>query len=274
MIAGLFEALFGGGYEHVRIPEFDGLHYPDEEEELREVIERHLEAADPPEGPPPKAIVVPHGEYDYAGPIMAMGWKRVWAETSAYDRIAIMGSSARVPFRGVATSPMDAFETPIGPLGLETDTIEELIHIDGVRAIEPAFDPAASVEAQLPFAQAILGDIPLLPFLAGDATDDEVAGVLDRVWDDSTLLVVSANLSEGHRHEEARTLDDETIEAIESKTMENIDRRHTTARLPLRGLVRVAQERDWTLTCIDRRTSADTAGRPDEVVGYGAVIGG
>jgi AmmeMemoRadiSam system protein B len=269
---GLFDALFGGGYDEVRVPEFDGLYYPDEEEPLREAVESHLESANPPDGSPPRAIVVPHGEYDYAGPVMASGWACILEAASSYDRIAVMGSSARVPFRGVATSPMDAFETPLGPLGLDVDDIEDLIHIDGMRAIEPAFDPAASVEVQLPFAQAILGDVALVPLLVGDATDEQVAGVLDRLWNESTLLVVSANLSEGHPHDEARELDDETIDAIESGDIEAIERRHTTARLPLRGLVRVARERSWTLTCLDRRTSAETAGRPEEVVGYGAIV--
>ena len=52
-----------------------------------------------------------------------------------------------------------------------------------------------SLEVQLPFLQAVLGDFSIVPFAVGDATPDEVGEVIDLLWGgEETLIVVSSDL--------------------------------------------------------------------------------
>ena len=60
----------------------------------------------------------------------------------------------------------------------------------------------------MPFAQYVLGDdFTLVPLVAGEATPEEVAAVLDVVWGGAeTLIVISSDLSHYHDYETARKL--------------------------------------------------------------------
>jgi AmmeMemoRadiSam system protein B len=219
-----------------------------------------------------RALIVPQAEYVYAGPIMAAGWATLLDETSDFERVVVVGSSRLVPFRGLAITGYDGFQTPLGPVAFDKQAIEALARLEQVRAIEPAFDPEASIEAQLPFVHEVLGEVALVPLMVGDATDAQVEeAIADFIDDPKTLVVVSANLSSDVSFERAEALDEETSRAIEALDAESIGREHSTGRIAIRGLVRAAKARGMIGRTITQRTSADTAGEEaGPVTGYGA----
>ena len=127
----------------------------------------------------------------------------------------------------------------------------------------------------LPFLQVALGAFSLVPLVAGDASAEEVAEVLDALWGgDETLVVVSSDLSHYEPYASARRLDSATARAIVSLRPEAIGEDDACGRVPIRGLLVAATARGLAVRAIDLRNSGDTAGSRDRVVGYGAFAVG
>jgi hypothetical protein len=123
----------------------------------------------------------------------------------------------------------------------------------------------------LPFLQEVLGDFQLVPLVVGDADPHEVAEVLEVLWGgEETLIVISSDLSHFHDYETARQLDSATARAIEALEPERIGFDNACGRVPVNGLLEVAERHGLQSQILDVRNSGDTAGHRDQVVGYGA----
>ena len=94
--------------------------------------------------------------------------------------------------------------------------------------------------------------------------------MFEALWGgDETRIVVTTDLSHYHDQTTANTLDRETATAIvERYDVPGPDR--ACGEAATRSLLRVARRRALTVRLLDLRTSADTAGEPERVVGYGA----
>jgi AmmeMemoRadiSam system protein B len=57
-----------------RPPAVAGTFYPADPGVLRATIDDALAAAEAPDGPPPKALIVPHAGYVYSGPVAASAY--------------------------------------------------------------------------------------------------------------------------------------------------------------------------------------------------------
>lgn len=267
-----FDKLFGGSDDEERVvrePEFAGVQYPDDGDELAEMVDGLVDAAGAGEWAGKlRGILAPYGDYRYAGPVMGAAYAAV--ARGEVERILLLAPSEKVPFRGLAVAGYDAWSTPVGEMQVDLPRIQEAVERDDVRPIDVAFEPASALELQVPFLCRVAWDARLAPMLVGDADGGSVASVLEAFWDDETLLVVGANLSRGLTEDEARSRDGETMEALHDKNPGAIGRDETSGRMALRGMLQSAADRDWAVERLDYRTSADTAGESDKVVGYGA----
>ena len=255
----------------VRPPAVAGTFYPDDPDTLREQVLRFLEAARTDE-PAPKALIVPHAGYIYSGPVAAAGYATLRNRTHPIRRVVLLGPDHRVGFRGIAVPTVDYFATPLGRVPLDTDTIATLERLPQVVAYDLAHAGEHSLEVHLPFLQLTLGDeFELVPLVVSAATPEEVAEVLEAVWDGpETLIVVSSDLSHYHDYQTARRLDAATAEAIESLQPERLASENACGFLPMRGLLEMARRKGLRVKRLDLRNSGDTAGPKDQVVGYGA----
>jgi hypothetical protein len=117
----------------------------------------------------------------------------------------------------------------------------------------------------------VLGEFRLVPLVVGDASPEEVAEVLERLWGGAeTLVVVSSDLSHYHDYAVARRLDAAACQAIEALRGDRLGEESACGRVPVRGLLEVARRRGLAARTLDLRSSGDTAGPRDSVVGYGA----
>jgi AmmeMemoRadiSam system protein B len=115
----------------------------------------------------------------------------------------------------------------------------------------------------------------VLPVVVGDATTAEVAAILDAVWGGTeTLVVVSSDLSHYLDHATATTRDRRTAAAVVARMPERVGDDDACGARPIRGLLAVARRRGLDVRLLDLRTSADTAGDSERVVGYGAFAVG
>jgi AmmeMemoRadiSam system protein B len=255
----------------IRQPAVAGLFYPADPEELRESVLGFLSAAKIEQDKAPKAIVAPHAGYVYSGPVAGSAYAELAARSSAVKRVVLLGPSHRVPFEGLAYSAADRFLTPLGTIPVDREAFDLVSDLPQVSQMEAPFEGEHCLEVQLPFLQLVLDDFRIVPFLVGDAETDEVAEVLERLWGGAeTLIVISSDLSHYLDYESARRIDTQTSRAIEALRPEAIGYNQACGRNPLNGLLREAQRHRLHARTLDLRSSGDTAGPRNQVVGYGA----
>lgn len=257
----------------VRPPAVSGLFYPASAEELRAAVEGYLRLAPARNGTPaPKAIIAPHAGYVYSGPIAGSAFQTFAgaAAVSPVERVVLLGPSHFVPFRGLALPGHESFGTPLGTVKLQGAGAQAALRLPQVRIIPEAHVREHSLEVELPFLQVLLEDFELVPLVVGEAEPEEVAEVLDRLWGGAeTLIVISSDLSHYLPYDEARRVDRETADAILA-LRGPLDPGQACGAGPINGLLMAARIRGLTAQLLDLRNSADTAGDPSRVVGYGA----
>ena len=245
----------------LRVPAVAGMFYPADPDELRRQIEGLLAEADKSEGPSPKAIIVPHAGTIYSGPIAASAYARI--DPVGIERVVLLGPSHHVLLRGPAASSADVWRTPLGDVSLE-------ISVD-IPANDAAHEREHSLEVQLPFLQTVLGEFKLIPLGVGDATQEEVADTLNALWGGSeTLIVISSDLSHYMSYSAGHALDSVASKAIVDLNPRGLDFDNACGLIPIAGLLHLAKQKGMRAELIDLRSSGDTAGPRDSVVGYGA----
>jgi AmmeMemoRadiSam system protein B len=218
----------------------------------------------------PKALIAPHAGYVYSGPVAASAYRALGDAARGVERVVLIGPSHFVPFSGLAVSRAAAFETPLGAVPVDDSMRREILRAPRVVAADFPHAREHSLEVQLPFLQALLGEFRVLPIATGDATMREVALALERIWgDEKTLIIVSSDLSHYLRYDAACSVDAATAEAILSYSTD-LDDEQACGCVGINGLMQVATERALEVRLLDLRNSGDTAAERSRVVGYGA----
>lgn len=255
----------------VRESAVDGSFYPGEPQVLLVTVDQLLADAPSPseEAPVPRAVIVPHAGYVYSGSTAAIAYARVARGRDSIRRVVVIGPTHRVPVRGVALSGFDGFRTPLGVLPVAEAWAEErLVGVSAVSVSAETHRWEHSVEVQLPFLQRALGGVEIVPLLAGDATGEEVADVLDGLWGEpETLVVISSDLSHYLPYELARRVDAGTIAQI-SALDGPLDHTQGCGATAVNGLLVAARRRGLRPVLLGACSSGDTAGDRSRVVGY------
>ena len=248
-----------------------GMFYPGDPIELRHTVTDLLAHAKPAETVrAPKALIVPHAGYIYSGPIAASAYARLADLRGRIRRVVLLGPTHRVYVRGLALPEAERFATPLGEIQLDRAGMQQVSGLPQVSRSAPAHQMEHSLEVQLPFLQAVLGDFQLLPLAVGEATADEVAEVLETVWGgDETLIVISSDLSHFLPDALARKVDGGTVDAILALNS-HLNHEQACGATPVNGLLLAARRHGLHPVVLDVRNSSDTAGDPDRVVGYAA----
>jgi len=220
---------------------------------------------------PPKALIVPHAGYIYSGPVAASAYARLSSVAGHIRRVVLLGPVHRVPVRGLAVPAATTFSTPLGEVPLDTAAMAALTELPQVTVSAAAHAQEHSLEVHLPFLQTVLGEFRLLPLAVGDATPEEVAGVLTQVWGgEETLIVISSDLSHYLPYDVARRTDDNTIRHILALSAD-LDHDEACGATPVNGLLSFAGRHGLRAELLDMRNSGDTAGDRSRVVGYAAI---
>jgi len=249
-----------------------GAFYPADAGELERQLTGFLAAAQvPADAPVPKAIIAPHAGAIYSGPVAASVYARLAPARGRVGRVVLIGPSHRVGFRGLALSGAEAWRTPLGLIQVDRAAYQRLAGLPMVGVLDAAHAQEHSLEVHLPFLQLVLGDFQLVPVVAGEATADEVAALLESVWGGpETLIVISTDLSHYLDYAACGLADGATVAAIERLDGAAIGRDGACGRVPVGGLLLAARRHGMTIETVDVRNSGDTAGPKDRVVGYGS----
>jgi MEMO1 family protein len=237
--------------------------------ELADAVARHLGSDD---RPAPHALIVPHAGYVYSGPVAATAYARILSRRDEVTRVVLLGPNHRVPLRAMALPDVDAFTTPLGTVPLDASACHDIESMSDVVVDDRPHAQEHSLEVHLPFLQVALGEgWSLVPVVVGQAPADSVAAILDRLWGGpETLVVISTDLSHFHDDTTAHLLDAATAADVVARHWRSVEPDRACGAFPLRGLLVEAERRQLPIELLDLRTSADTAGDPGRVVGYGA----
>jgi AmmeMemoRadiSam system protein B len=266
--------------ESVREPAVAGSFYPAEAAALGELVDRLLATVPArtggrPEALPgglpgaflPKGLIVPHAGYVYSGPIAAAAFARVAAHGEHIARVVMIGPAHRVPVEGLVWPGVARLRTPLGEVEVDVAAIEAL---PGVTAHPAAHAREHSLEVILPFIQRIAPRAKVVPLIGTDAPAEEVGRVLEALWGGpETLIVISSDLSHHLPYREARARDEHTAARIVGLE-DSLVGDDACGAVGVNGLLWLARRRRMRVELLDLRSSGDTAGARDEVVGYGA----
>lgn len=209
---------------------------------------------------------------------------------SKIENIVILAPAHHYPFTGIAVPEVDFYATPLGKIRVNTEAVAALLalNLPFVARLEEAYAAEHAIEVHLPFLQVALGEggdsnegcgncadniapFSIVPILVGRATVEQVAAVLQELWDgDATLIVVSSDLSHYLSYADAKASDARAAVAIVALDYAQLDAEMVCGAMPIRGLLEVARRKNLHAMQIDLRSSGDTAGGRDQVVGYGA----
>ena len=205
--------------------------------EAKANLDRALgEAEDPELDSAVTGLVVPSMAYAQAAGSYATAWKSV-AGAAKPSRVVIIGSNLSGLGDGVVMS-RHGFETPLGVVRPDTAAIESLAARLGDRLFKDELDffTDATVQAQLPWLQAALGDVPVIaallpnplnPLLSDDGARvshaEFCSALTDLVgeWSGRTLIVASGDLSHvGAQFGDPAPIDEQRQDEIEKRDRE------------------------------------------------------
>ena len=256
----------------VRAPAVAGTFYPGDARALAAELDELLggvESAGPRLGFP-KALIVPHAGYIYSGPVAARAYEELAAARGIVRRVVLLGPVHRVPVRGLAVPTDTEFATPLGRIAIDQQALASVRDLPQVVASDAAHALEHALEVQLPFLQRQLGPFSLAPFAVGDASVEQVAQVIERLWGgEETLIVISTDLSHYHPYADARQIDGSTLARIGAFATD-LDHDEACGATPLNGFLHLSKSKDLSLRLLAACNSGDTAGGKGRVVGYSA----
>jgi AmmeMemoRadiSam system protein B len=254
----------------VRSPAAAGSFYPGSTDRLALTVDALLEEARVIEIPrPPRAIVVPHAGYQYAGRVAATGYATAARAGVPMERVVLLGPAHFVLLRGIAVPAVDAWRTPLGEVAIDAGLRAAALGAGAV-ADDGPHAPEHSLEVQLPWLQRLTdGRARVLPVAVGSAVPGAVADFLAAVTAD--LVVVSTDLSHYRSDDNARRIDAATLRLVVALSPAAIDDDAACGVYALRGVCAWAARLGLSIERLDYRTSADAGGSRRAVVGYAAL---
>jgi len=261
-----------------RRPAAAGVFYPADREVLartvRELVDGAATSRAPAKAGRVRGLIVPHGMLGVAGAVAGGGWSRVVPHAGKIRRALVLGPAHHAPFAGVAAPFADSFATPLGAVEIDRIAIESARRFQQLVVSDLPHEQEASLEVQLPFMQLLLPEATLVPLVFGEIEDQDGAQVVDALWDDQTLAVVSTELSRYYDAATARRIDDATARAIESLEPMPIGEGEACGFAALRAVLLVARARGYRVSRVELRHGGEAPGDASEVVGLGAFTMG
>jgi AmmeMemoRadiSam system protein B/AmmeMemoRadiSam system protein A len=261
----------------VRPAAWAGSFYPAQRGALRETIAQltaETRAAPPlqaPAGKVLKGLILPHAGYVYSG-LTAAHAARVLTP-GRFRKVILLGPDHRVGFHNAAVSSAEAWETPLGNVGVHPDARQLLQRPDLFRTIAASDRSEHSLEVILPFLQTYLDAFEIVPIVLGRGDFQRFAGALQGLLTPETLVVASSDLSHFLTYREAVRKDRKTIRWILDLDTDRLLSSDNSAcgKLPVLVLAALARRNGWQAVLLHYCNSGDVTGDHTRVVGYAAL---
>jgi MEMO1 family protein len=212
----------------IRRPAVAGQFYPESPESLTFEIDTFLEEAlvETPPGDP-IALIVPHAGYVFSGWVAAYAYKTLIGKK--FDTVILIGLCHR-GLKGIALYDRGRFTTPLGDIEVNSEMAKQIMDFapDIIQFYPEAHAHEHSIEVQLPFLQRTLQNFKIVPILIDEP---ELSSKLSQAivhaihkGKEKTLLIGSTDLTHYPKYEDAKKVDNATIEAILSLNSDKLDK--------------------------------------------------
>jgi len=235
----------------------------------------------------PIMLIAPHAGYAYSGLTAAYAYKQLSGQD--YETVVVISPSHTVFFQGASVYDGEAYETPFGPVPIDTELSQKIASINPSVFLSTKGHTGGgnrgehSLEVHLPFLQHVLGKFKLVAIVMGEqeesncrALGEVLASALSGT---SSLMVASTDLSHFYAASEAERLDHAIRDAIESFNPDKLLRTLASGKGEACGggpvaAAMIAAKRlggdDIKITHYSN--SGDTTGDYSEVVGYLSAV--
>ena len=226
-------------------------------------------------------IVTPHAGYVYSGKTAAHAYNLLVGKN--YKRVVIISPSHSEYFPGICIFEGDAYETPLGLLEVDKESLERIITDDEL--IFKGYEGHRrehALEVQLPFLQSVLKDFKIVPIVMGDQSEkniDTLAKKLAEFADDETLIVASSDLSHFYNKSQADKLDsivEKRVRDFDFDSLQHDLEDHSCEACgggPIVVLMKAAKLKNYKHSLVLHRCdSGDVTGDTKEVVGYLSAV--
>lgn len=263
----------------VRKPHVAGSFYPADATHLQRFFATGSKVLESPQEA--KAVIVPHAGYLYSG---KTAWE-VFRRVCVPDTCFLIGPNHYGRGNDFAVFSEGFWETPLGKASIEEEFASGLL--EACHDLQP--DPSAhleehSLEVEVPFLQYRNPKVKIVPLLIGTLDLDrarQAAFSLIEFLKSQTrfLIVASTDMNHYENDSLSREKDKHALVAIEAMDAERLAQAVGRHRISMCGfvpvyltllLVKALQAKKVTL--VDYRTSAETSGDYDRVVGYAGFV--
>lgn len=251
----------------IRKPYCAGTWYSDNPKELSKQLDEYLDKVKI-QKLNVKAVIVPHAGYIYSGQTAAHSFKQLLPET---EKVIVLGTAHRFPLNGANVLEYDLYSTPLGTVKI-SDDLKNILKESNIVSIEEADYGEHSIEIEIPFLQRVLKDFSLLPIIVGKVNPKDFSLLLEKYLDENTTIVASVDLSHFHSYEEARKLDDYSINCILDLNSAGIKNAEIDSPYAIMSLIELAKRKKWKAKLLDYKNSGDIIKDKASVVGYSAII--
>ncbi|MFA5405026.1 MAG: AmmeMemoRadiSam system protein B [Ignavibacteria bacterium] len=250
----------------IRNPYCAGSWYSDDPVELANELEEYLSSVKK-ENLNVKAIIVPHAGYRYSGQTAAHSFKQLNDKT---EKVIILGTAHRYPLKGASVSVYDYYNSPLGKVKV-SDDIKNLLKEKCVVSIDEADYEEHSIEIEIPFLQRVLGNFEIIPIIVGKVDSIEFSEVLEKYYNEKTVIIASVDLSHFHSYAEAKKMDNYSIDCILNLDSKGIGRAEIDSPYAISALLELAKRKKWKVKLLDYKNSGDIIPDKRSVVGYSAI---
>ncbi len=268
---------------HVRTPIVSGAFYPEDPEQIRELMDGWFANSSTQLQPleQPVGLIVPHAGYMYSGATAAAGFASI-APCGTPDVVILLGANHSGAGERFTLPPRDGWKTPLGRSPIDVPLRTKLAHV-GFPIDGAAFAREHSMEVQLPFIQYLWGcEVPILPISTKPATPKHLESaartVGEMLGNQNALLIASSDFTHYETARHAARVDSEALERITALDLDGFDRLWREKRLSICGtgaiglLMALAIHLGLAQTeIIQYATSGSTTGDMTSVVGYAAA---
>lgn len=220
-----------------------------------------------------RVAIVPHAGYIYSGFTAFLAYKVL--QGTELKRLVVAGPSHYALINGISLAENDLFETPYGDLLIDTQYTLELTSNFPTDHKPKAHFLEHSTETQMPFIKNFFPDIKIIELIYGNISPDELTDVFDFILKDtSNGLIISSDLSHFYPESVAVEIDNYCIEALMKVDINLLESSEACGKTGIQSILKYAKEKDMKFTILDYRTSAETSGDHDRVVGYLSAVAG
>jgi len=249
---------------------------------------------------PVRAVIAPHAGYNYSGPSAAFAYRQfLKQDVQKIRRVFLLGPSHHAYFDSCGLSEARIFQTPLGDITIDTETMNDLFATGNFINLSREVDEKEhSLELHLPYIFKCLKDIKLVPIMVGSLSKPNqltFGKILSPYLDDPhTLFVISSDFCHwgerfsytrydnrhGPIHKSIEALDREAMNSISTLDPEvfrnylSTTKNTICGRVPIMLLLQAIQssKTKYQMEFIHYKQSSQCLSESDSSVSYAAGI--